>query len=139
MTAQTLRVKNVTIPRDNDNIVIVDFSDGHRMTFVQHFVPMVTVLTKTLEAVWMEKDGKELVCFHSQHQYPVNRQPFGFVTLAAGWTSDRFAAYWQVALNHINQEQTKGRLKKEWLVLRCGNTDLREIKAAMWPSPRTSR
>jgi hypothetical protein len=120
----TVQVASVHLP-DRDDLVIVQFKDGHRALFVENQGGLGEA--NALECIWLERGGNTVAVYNSPYQRPVNRRPFGLVRLADGYTRPQVVAYWKAACDHIVAEQHKGRLLGAWRVIIKGAKDIEEL------------
>jgi len=124
----TVEITNVRLGHGRCDVVVAQFSDGHKATFVesQGGWGMAT----TLERIWLEHGGKTVAMYHSPYQYPVNHRPFGFQQQPGGLTQAQAAVYWKLVLDYLVAAQRQGRQVEAWRVVTKGTRDIEELSAA---------
>ncbi|HEX6257960.1 MAG TPA: hypothetical protein VFZ48_00610 [Candidatus Saccharimonadales bacterium] len=124
----TIKVTDIQLV-DND-VVSASFSDGHTMQFFVNIGG--THVPTRLEKVLLLKGQKEVVVFFSEYQQPVNYMPFGFPTVAKGYTLDRIVNYWNLARAFAHNLPNSDVNLNIWRVIRMGDQDFDDIRAGKW-------
>jgi len=113
--------------------VTVVFADGHKVIFTKNSGSRKSYC---VERTCLEFGDEIVAMFHSKHQEPVNRRPFGLQKLAPGYTIKDLVQYLWSAFEYIlaNHRSTPGLFPAQAIVCWV-HKDIEELSRGEWPAP----
>lgn len=117
-------------------VVAVRFTDGHVAKFAESTGGFAGSVT-TLERIWLDGPNRTTpAMYYSPHQYPITYRPFGFHTLAEGYSIRGVTAYFVAAYEAVAAAQRDGKHQDAWNIINKGYRDIEDLKAGRQPSRR---
>ncbi len=95
---------NITEIREDGELVVVTFDDGHRAVFE----PYTHGFGYQIEGLrhFFLYYGEQLVCQYNSrlHRCGPSKEEHRVITIADGYTPQRIAEYWRAASNYVDEE-----------------------------------
>jgi len=94
----------------DSNSATIKFEDGHRVTF-KSFDDVLSRKTEGLRHFWLYKKNRIVVQYHGQtsvrtrHLGPSENEHC-FIQVTRGYTRERIVAYWEAAVNFVDDDHT---------------------------------